>query len=502
MMVCAREGSALTELPVAGMDVRDAAGFSSYFSQALRERIGVDRHGLWFEKKSTFAFNDDVLLVGVPNRHILEWLSKQFRDPIRAVAADLLNRPVEVRFQIDPRLFQAARAHQEAAKASPKPAAKTSMTSLFEHLEPAAKDRNARPKRRWRRLNDFVVGPCNRVAFAAAQSIVEEPGQGPNPLVLHGPVGIGKTHLLEGVFAGLKRRNPELKIIFVSAEDFTNRFVSAMRFGKQSAFRKQFRSCDVLLLDDLHFLAKKRATQEEFLHTFNALLDDGRQVAVSCDCHPRLNDEFMPELLDRLLGGAIWGLLPPDADTRLAFLRSQLSRECQRPHENGACGHRTSIPEEVLRFVAEQLRGNMRELEGALYSIRHFSRVTNRQIDLALAREALGELLRHAVRTVRVADVDTAVCGMLELPSGALQSKQRNWSVSHPRMLAIYLCRKHTAASFGEISKHFGGKSHSTTVAAEKKVRDWLSAGGSFATGGREWPVRELIERVERDLRQ
>ena len=499
MMVCAREGSALTELPVAGMDVRDAAGFSSYFSQALRERIGVDRHGLWFEKKSTFAFNDDVLLVGVPNRHILEWLSKQFRDPIRAVAADLLNRPVEVRFQIDPRLFQAARAHQEAAKASPKPAAKTSMTSLFEHLEPAAKDRNARPKRRWRRLNDFVVGPCNRVAFAAAQSIVEEPGQGPNPLVLHGPVGIGKTHLLEGVFAGLKRRSPDLKIIFVSAEDFTNRFVSAMRFGKQSAFRKQFRTCDVLLLDDLHFLAKKRATQEEFLHTFNALLDDGRQVAVSCDCHPRLNDEFMPELLDRLLGGAIWGLLPPDAATRQELLRAK-SRP-RRHVETDARGHRDSdIPEPVLEFLAANLRGNVRELEGALHGVRHFSRVTGRAIDVALAREALGELLRHAVRVVHTADVEAAVCGTLRLPAGALQGRDRSWAVSHPRMLAVYLCRKHTAASYGEISKHFGGRSHSTAVAAEKTVRQWLQQNQALAIGGREWPVRELLERIEHAL--
>src|SRR5439155_5724545 len=161
------------------------------------------------------------------------------------------------------------------------------------------------------------------------------------------------THLLEGIFAGLKRRSPESQIIYVSAEDFTNRFVNAMRFGKQTAFRKQFRSCDVLLLDDLHFLAKKKATQEEFLHTFDALLSDGRQVVLTTDCHPRLNDDFLPELMDRLLGGAIWGLLPPDEETRLALLRAKSQVRSQKSEVSGQStgageGRPSSIPDDVL----------------------------------------------------------------------------------------------------------------------------------------------------------
>ncbi|MFL5340540.1 MAG: chromosomal replication initiator protein DnaA [Gemmataceae bacterium] len=472
------------------------ADFAAAFDQALRERIGQSRHVLWFEKKSTFALRDEVLVVGLPTRHLVEWLAKLFREPIQALAAERLGRPVEVRFEIDPRLFREARAAQEAAKAAPAAAPATvpekqpTQGTLFDHVEEARARRAAKPpKRRWRHLGEFVTGPCNRVAFAAAQSVVEEPGQGPNPLVLHGPVGTGKTHLLEGLFAGLKKRNPEAQIICVSAEDFTNRFVAAMRFGKQAGFRKQFRSCDVLLLDDLHFLARKRATQEEFLHTFDALLDDGRQVALTCDCHPRLNEEFMPELLDRLLGGAIWGLQPPDADTRLALLRAKSSRDGSAP-----------IPEPVLQFLAENLRGNVRELEGALHSVRHYGKVTGRPPDVPLAREALGDLLRHAVRVVRPADVDAAVCAALRLPPGTLQGRDRAWAVSHPRMLAIYLCRKHTAASYGEVSQHFGGRSHSTAVAAEKKVRAWLEANELLAIGGREWPARELVERIEHVL--
>jgi chromosomal replication initiator protein len=326
------------------------------------------------------------------------------------------------------------------------------------------------------------------VAYASALSAVEEPGQGGNPLVLHGPVGTGKTHLLEGIFAGLKRRGE--KPCYVTAEEFTTRFVQASRLGKMSAFRRQFRECSALLLDNLNFLATKRATQEEFLHTFDALVADGRQVVVTTDCHPRLADELMPELADRLLGGAVWSLLPPDPETRLEILRKK------------ATGGHPAIPDGVLKSIASSLRGNARELEGAINSVRHYARVTGRPVDQSVVREALGDLLRHAVRVVTVADADAAVCGVLRLPSGTLQSKARSWAVSHPRMLAIYLCRKHTAATYGEISKHFGAKTHSTAVAAEKKVRAWLDKDQSVAIGDREWRVKELIDRVERELQR
>src|SRR5437868_2638946 len=261
-----------------------------------------------------------------------------------------------------------------------------------------------------------------------------------------------------------------------------------MRLGKLASFRKHFRECDALLVDDLHFLASKKATQEEFLHTFDALLADGRQLVVACDCHPRLADEFAPELADRLLGGAVWGLTPPDGDTRLAILRAK-----------SAAGQ-VPVPEEVLGALAARLRGNVRELEGALHSLRHFSRVAGRPIDLALANEALADLLRHAVRVVRLADIDAALCRVLKLETGALQAKQRAWAVSHPRMLAMYLGRKHTAASYSEIGQHFGGRNHSTAVAAEKKVRQWLQADGTLTLGERPLRIRVLIERAEREL--
>jgi chromosomal replication initiator protein len=415
-----------------------------------------------------------------------------------------------VRFAIDPPLFRAARAEQAAAQAQAAPPAEPAPPApalppdppepepryverpapgLFDPPRPTPHPpRPARSTRRWHVLAEFVVGPCNRVAFAASQSVVEAPGEGANPLVLHGPVGTGKTHLLEGIYAGLRKRSPEFRVLYVTAEDFTNRFVQALRYSKLPGFRKTFREVDALLLDDLHFLVRAKATHQEFLHTFDSLQADGRQVVVTCDCHPRLTEDFLPELADRLLGGAVWGLQPPDAATRLDLLRSKAAKAS------------ALIDEKVLRFLADQLRGNVRELEGALNSLRHFARVTGRPIDIPLAREALGDLLRHAVRVVQLADVDGAVCQVLRLPLGTLQSKARAWSVSHPRMLAVYLARKHTAASYAEIGAHFGGRNHSTAVAAEKRVRQWLQEDGTLSLNERPLRVRELIELAERLL--
>jgi chromosomal replication initiator protein len=473
---------------------------------ALIKHIGRERYDLWFAQHTVLKPQPGELLIGVPNLHLQEWLSQRFSKEMAAAVREAVGRSLPIRFVIEPESFQVARAKQrstaEAGTAPPIDSIQISTATgaapqyaekppagLFD--TPVGGDRSkrrgtARPARRWRRLEEFVVGPCNRVALAASQSAVELPGQGPSPLVIHGPVGTGKTHLLEGIFVGLRQHVPDWRLTFATAEDFTNRFVQAMRTGKSDQFRKHFRECDALFLDDLHFLAGKEKTQQEFLHTFDALAAGGKPVMVTCDCHPRLTEDFVPELADRLVGGAVWGLQPPDANTRLDLLRAKSARA------------HTAIAEEILTFLSQQLRGNVRELEGALNSLRHFSRVTGRPIDIGLAREALGDLLRHAVRIVHLEDVDVAVCQALRLPPGTLQVKARSWSVSHPRMIAIFLARKHTSASYSEVGAYFGARNHSTAVAAEKKVRQWLTAGELLTLEDRPWRVHEIIERVER----
>jgi chromosomal replication initiator protein len=457
--------------------------------QAVVRRVGEPRYKLWFERHTRFTWDETALTVGVPNRHFEEWLQKTFGAAVAEAAREVFGRPLAVRFVIDPQLFQAARREQAEAVGAVRPAAMTP-AAVAEAEEPEeTPEPVARRARRWRKLHEFVVGPGNRVAYAAAVSIVEVPGDGVNPLVLHGPVGVGKTHLLEGVYAGLRRGRPGWNVTYLTSEEFTNRFVQAMRGGKLAGFRKQFRACDALLLDDLHFLASKKATQEEFLHTFDALQAEGRQLVVTCDCHPRLADDFTPELTDRLLGGAVWALAPPDAATRLAILQARALQDGGMP-----------VGDEVLRFLAAQLRGNVRELEGALNGLRHFCRVTGRPADLAAAREALVDLLRHAVRVVLLTDVEKAVCSALRLEAGALRAKGRAWAVSHPRLVAMHLARKHTASSYSEIAIHFGVRNHSSAVAAEKKVRQWLADDANLSFGEQRVRVRDVVERVERDL--
>jgi chromosomal replication initiator protein len=497
-------------------------------TEAVAARVGAGRFNLWFQGQARFEVLDGSVVVTARNRHTREWLEHTFGAAMRDAVAAVCGPGVAVRWtdgvgsaepsqagsaepgtrnedKTGSALHSALRTPSSALETAPHSALQEVQRDLFGDpvAPPKPKVKRANPDetalanpvasqrtgRRWKVLADFVTGTCNRVAHASALSVVDEPGQCANPLVIHGPVGTGKTHLLEGIFAGLKRQS-EYRPCYVTAEEFTTRFVQASRLGKMSAFRRQFRECSALLLDDLHFLATKRATQEEFLHTFDALVSDGRQVVVTTDCHPRLADELMPELVDRLLGGAVWGLLPPDPDTRLEILRKK------------SAGVTPAIPDAVLKSLAVSLRGNVRELEGAVNSVRHYSRVTGRPADMQTAREALGDLLRHAIRVVTVADVDAAVCAVLRLSSGALQSKSRAWSVTHPRMIAIYLCRKHTAATYGEISKHFGAKTHSTAVAAEKKVRGWIEKGQSVKIGDRDWPAKELIDRIERELQR
>jgi chromosomal replication initiator protein len=476
---------------VIATDVAAAAALGD----ALARRIGGRRYQLWFENNTKFSWDDGLLRVGVPNHFLQQRLQNAFTEPVREAAQEVLGRTLEVRFFIDPELDRADRFDKGHETASRRSALKTIGNSISkstpqERVEPTRTwgRRAMRAPRHWRRLGDFVVGPCNRVAHASALSVVEAPGEGANPVVVYGATGTGKTHLLEGIYAGLRKRHPDVRACLAHSEEFTNRFVEAMRSGKLAGFRHYFRDCDALLIDDLHFLARKRATKEEFLHTFDAVQSAGGQVVLTCDCHPKLADELGPELVDRLVGGAVWGIVPPDGTTRLDILRAKAGRG------------EPAVPEEVLRILASELSGNVRELEGALHSVRHYSRVAGRPVDVGLAREALGDLLRHCRKVYQLVDIERAVCTALRLESGALQAADRTWAVSHPRMLAMYLSRKHTGAAYSEIGRHFGGRNHSTALAAEKKVRNWIRDDQELSLGTRRFKAREVLDMAERQL--
>jgi chromosomal replication initiator protein len=440
---------------------------------ALVRKIGEQRYDLWFKNNTKLSWNDPHVIVGVPNRFFQEWLQETFAGPLSEAAREVLGRPVELRFVIEPGLFQTQREQQ--AQARP--------VAVPQEANPA----RPAPRRRWLRLEDYVAGPSNRLAHAAALHVVERPDASPNPTVFCGPPGVGKTHLLEGVAVELRRTLGDAAVLFTTAEEFTNHFLAAMKDQRMAAFRRQFREAHAVLVDDVHFFARKRATQEEFLHTFEAMRRLGRPVVLSCVGHPAELADLLPELRDRLLGGGVWPVETPDTATRLKLLQAKAGR-LEFP-----------IPPEALADLAARLRGNVRELEGALHALAHYARVHRQTLTVESARAATRHLAPPA-ESVQLADVERALCSFLNLEPRALHRKERTRAVSHPRMLAAYLARKHTSASYAEISRYFGSSNHTSALAGEKRVRQWLEKNQPLVIAGRPWPVRELVEKIERGL--
>jgi chromosomal replication initiator protein len=280
--------------------------------------------------------------------------------------------------------------------------------------------------------------------------------------VIHSAVGLGKTHLLEGIGHALRRAHPGLNVVQLTAEAFTNSFLESMRTGTLSSFRARYRGAGGLIIDDVHFLAAKRATQDEFLHTFNALIDQGAPIVLSSDQHPRLINRLTDELVTRFLGGMVVKIEPPDLTTRRAILRAR------------AAARGVDVPDAVTSYIAEHLRASIRELEGALHTVIAQAVLTGKRLDLNLARAALRDTIRHTAQVVALRDVERAVCQLFQVGAEALKSDSRARALAYPRMMAMYLARKHTGAAYSEIGRYFGGRNHSTVISAEKKVQGWL----------------------------
>lgn len=450
---------------------------------ALAEKIGVARYELWFGEGTRLGVDGDALHIQVPTRFFQNWIQSHYTQTLIEIAEGLAGRPLRIDFHIASEAEpmredvirpsapttpeQRPRSGETAPQASPPlpspsrfPSPSRPNSSLEASSQPAP-DWNIVPAAR--RLDTFVVGPCSRLAHAAALEMVRTLGTVFNPLLIHGAVGLGKTHLLEGIAYGIRTKQPRMQVVQVSAESFTNAFLDAMRQGGLSSFRSRFRRADALIVDDIHFLTGKRATQDEFLHTFNAVSSRGRVVVLSADQHPRLIPRLSEELITRFLGGMVVRLDAPDLATRRAIAG------------NKASARGIEIPEAVLDFVAESLRSSVRELEGAVHTLLATASLTGKPLDLGLARFALRDIVRHTTQAFALKDVERAVCKLFQIEPDLLRSDSRARVVSQPRMLAMYLARKYTGAAYGEIGRYFGGRNHSTVLAAERKVRSWLA---------------------------
>jgi chromosomal replication initiator protein len=306
-------------------------------------------------------------------------------------------------------------------------------------------------------FKNFVVGASNQFAHAACLAVAEAPAQAYNPLFLYGGVGLGKTHLLNAIGNHIAETS-DLRIAYVTTEQFTNEVINSIRYDKMMDLRKRFRNIDMLLIDDVQFLAGKERTQEEFFHTFNTLYEAHKQIVLSSDRSPKEIANTEERLQSRFGWGLIADLQPPDVETRIAILRKKSDDEG------------IALPEEVIQFLAANMKSNIRELEGSLVRLGAYASLTGQPIVLDMARNVLRDLIGEKKKIIAMDDIEEAVATRFHVKISEMKSRRRSKTLVHPRQIAMYLCRELTDASFPEIGRHFGGKDHTTIIHACKQI--------------------------------
>ncbi|MCB2155626.1 chromosomal replication initiator protein DnaA [bacterium] len=321
------------------------------------------------------------------------------------------------------------------------------------------------------RFEDFVVGESNRYAHAAAQSVADSNSQAFNPLFIYGQSGLGKTHLMQAIGHALYEADRTVRVMYASSEQFINSFIESIQMNRKVEFRNQYRNVDVLLLDDVQFLMGKERTQDEMFHTFNTLFDDGKKIVLSSDRPPRDLATLEERLRSRFEWGVIADIQPPDLETRIAILRQKARQEGLR------------IPSDVLQFIAERVKSNIRELEGTLKRIKVYAGLHDCPINLESAREVLGHLMVGQPQSrVSIEDVQRCVCDYFEITPQELLGSNRSKKFSQPRHLALYLCRELTDLSFPDIAAKFGGKDHTSVIYAFRKIKKAVDADANMAS--------------------
>ncbi len=470
---------------------------------AFRGRIGADRFAVWFGDAARVSVAADhhaatTVTIAVGSGFTHEWLCRTFKAEFAAAVHEVCGPSALVRWEAGEAPSEPAKAAAPAAAASPgrrrrgEPGAAEGPRGGSGRGSPpqeAGPRPAAAPSRRVaHRLEDFIVGPSNRMACGAVEMAVARPGE-MSPLVIHGPSGVGKTHLLEGACERMRHVHPAATPVCLSAEQFTTAFLQALHGGGLPGFRRTCRGADLLVIDDVQFFVGKKATLLEFQHTIDALQRLGRQVILGCDREFDALPDLGADLLTRCRGGMTARILPPDYDVRRGIVAAIFARRG------------ISVPDDVIHFIASSMTRHARELYGAVNRLEATSTMLGLPISLGMAEESLADLVRSSGRSVRLADVERAVCKAFGIDGGDLQSSRRSRSTSHPRMLAMFLARKHTQAALAEIGGYFGRRSHSTVIAAQKAVGDWVASGTRIVLADAAWDVEEAIRRVEDVLR-
>ncbi len=426
-------------------------------------QVGLSRanYDTWFKDTAIISEEDDVFLVGVPNAFAREWLESKYRSQVRTALQHLVGRTVDVRFVTS----NAGVTHGRA----PAPTGRTPGTSGGGREGPSGPPQLAPALIPRYTFATFVVGSNNRLAHAAALSVAERPGHSYNPLFVYGGSGLGKTHLMHAIGHAVLARHPKKRVVYATSEKFTNEFINAIRTQKSEEFRERYRRIDVLLIDDIQFIAGKEGTQEEFFHTFNAIHEEGKQIVLSSDRPPKA----IPQLEDRLRSRFEWGLpadiSAPDLETRIAILHAKAEAQS------------VAIPAPIIDFLAQRIVSNIRELEGALTKLVAYATLNAVAITAELAQTMLQNLLynprRQSLSPERIVE---AVAKYYSVPVEQLRGKARDRQIVTPRQIAMYLMREETEVPLIRIGEALGGRDHSTVLHGVEKIERELAENDDF----------------------
>jgi len=425
----------------------------------LKNRLGETAFETWILPLKPLPKDDSCVILEAPDIFFKEWVEKHYSQPIN----EILNSLSPVKITVDLRAGAQAKEIEKTLPAQPK-------TPNTLNLNPRYTFEN------------FIVGPSNRHAHAYSLAVADAPAKAYNPLFIYGGVGLGKTHLIQAVCHQIKNNSAgKLKICYLSSERFTNELIEAIQHHSTAGFRQKYRNVDVLVIDDIHFIAGKESTQEEFFHTFNTLYDAHKQIIFSSDRPPKEISNLQDRLVSRFGWGLTTDIQPPDMETRVAILKKKIEREP------------VSVPDEVIFFIAQLIKTNIRELEGALIRTIAYSLLEEKPIDLTLARDALKDLLKEPKKLITVDFIQRRVAEEFGITLQELKTKRRNKSVVLPRQIAMYISRELTDLSLPEIGDFFGGKDHTTVLHSYNKIKSGLNSDVS---------LKEKVEGIIQNLQQ
>ena len=409
---------------------------------AIEPRVSAHSFKTWFSPTSLFDEDASSLTVRVPNNWFADWLKTHYLAMIHEALRDAQRPGLMVRFHPE---------HEDKLRSLPK---NTRGSAALVSAKGAYPTPPLNPRYQF---ESFVVSSCNQFAHAAAMAVSEQPKTAYNPLYIYGGVGLGKTHLMQAIGNRVGRQS-DMRMAYISSEHFMNELINAIRFEKTLEFKERFRNVDLLLIDDIQFLAGKERTQEEFFHTFNALYDAEKQIVITSDVSPR----EIPTLEERLRSRFQWGLIadlqPPDLETKVAILGKKAEAEG------------VELPGDVALFIASNSKSSIRELEGLLIRVVAYASMSGKEISLDLARQTLGGLIATESPAATTESIQKLVSNYYNLKVIQLKSRNNSHQIVYPRQIAMYLCKQLTACSLQEIGQRFGGKHHSTVIHAVQKI--------------------------------